>query len=105
MGESGVEQLLYLLDEAFEGNEEHSLLANLRTVAPDDWLWLPAGGGRSIFDLVRHVGECKYVYENHAFGDGSMRWDSPATVPTVERDNTGSFCYRMVEGRAAPPQR
>jgi hypothetical protein len=68
MGRSGVEQLLYLLDEAFEGSEEHSLLGNLRTVTPDDWLWLPAGGGRSIFDLVRHVGECKYVYQNHAFG-------------------------------------
>ena len=86
MGKSGVEQLLYLLDEAFEGNGEHSLLANLRSVRDDDWLWLPPGGGRSIFDLVRHVGECKYVYENHAFGDGSMRWDRPGTVPSVERD-------------------
>jgi hypothetical protein len=41
MGRSGIGQLLYLLDEAFEGNEEHSLLGNLRTVTPDDWLWLP----------------------------------------------------------------
>jgi len=86
MGKSGVEQLLYLLDEAFEGSEEHSLLGNLRTVTPDDWLWVPPSGGRSIFDLVRHVGECKYVYENHAFGDGSMHWDRPGTVPSVERD-------------------
>ena len=30
-----------------------------------------------------HVGECKYVYENYAFGDGSMRWDRPGTVPSV----------------------
>ena len=30
-----------------------------------------------------HVGECKYVYENYAFGDGSMRWDLPGTVPSV----------------------
>jgi len=27
--------------------------------------------------MVAHVGACKYVYENHAFGDASLRWDDP----------------------------
>ncbi len=85
MNRTSIEQLLYLMDEAFEGNGDHSFLANLRSLQDDDWPWLPPGGGRSIFDLVVHVGECKYVYDNHAFGDGSMRWDRPGTVPTVER--------------------
>ncbi len=86
MGTAAVEQLLYMMDEAFEGNDEHSLLANLRSVQDGDWLWLPPGGGRTILDLVQHVGECKYVYDNHAFGDGAMRWDRPGTVPAVERN-------------------
>lgn len=86
MGKAGIEHLLYTMDEAFEGNREASLLANLNSLRDDDWLWVPPGGGRSIFDIVVHVGECKYVYDNHAFGDGSMRWDRPGTVPTADRE-------------------
>ena len=86
---AAIEQLLYLMDEAFEGEGAlegaHSFLANLISVNDDDWFWLPPGGGRCIFDIVAHVGECKYVYDSHAFGDGSMRWDRTGTVPTVER--------------------
>ena len=87
MSRALIEQLLYLMDEAFDAAEQdHSLLANLRSVPDDGWLWVPSGGARSVFDIVRHVGECKYVYDNHAFGDGSMRWDVPATLPGVEPD-------------------
>ena len=86
MSNAGVEQLLYLLDEAFEGHREHALLNNLRSVRDAEWVWLPPGGARTIFDIVRHVGECKYVYDNHAFGDQSMRWDKPGSIPTIERE-------------------
>ena len=82
MGREAIEQLAYLMDEAFDGNDEHSLLWNLRSVGEDGWLWLPPGGGRSVYDIVQHVGECKYVYESHAFGDGAMRWDRPGTIPS-----------------------
>lgn len=85
MARTGIELLLYQMDEAFERGVQ-SFLLNLRSLRPDDWLWLPPGGGRTILDIVRHVGECKYVYDNHAFGDGSMRWDRPDTVPTVTGD-------------------
>jgi hypothetical protein len=84
MGRAGIEQILFFMDEAFEGDREHAFLRNLRSVRDEDWLWLPPGGARSPFDIVRHVGECKYVYENHAFGDASMRWDRPGSVPTIE---------------------
>ncbi len=83
---AAVEQLLYLMDEAFEGKAEHSLLANLRTVTEDDLLWVPPGGHRSIPEIAGHVGQCKYVYDNHAFGDASMRWDRPGTVPALDRE-------------------
>ena len=81
---SSIEQYLYLMDEAFDVPGNHPLLANLRSLAGDDWLWAPPGGERTIFQIVQHVGECKYVYDNHAFGDGSMRWDRPGTIPSVE---------------------
>ncbi len=41
MAGSAVAQLLYLMDEAFEGNEWHSLLANLRSVRPEEWAAAP----------------------------------------------------------------
>ncbi len=77
MATAAVDQLLYLLDEAFEGEDWHSLLANLRTIAPEEWRWVPPGGQRSIRDLVQHVGSCKFMYDNHAFGDATLDWEHP----------------------------
>ena len=88
MGDAAIQQMLYLLNEAFSDQDEHSLLANLRSVKDDEWRWVPAGGDRSIFDIVQHIGECKYVYDSHAFGDGSMRWDRPGSVPTIHDKTT-----------------
>lgn len=86
MSRTAIEHYLYLLNQAFDGHGEHDLLSNLRSLEPEDWRRLPHGGKRSILEIVRHVGECKFVYENHAFGDGSMRWDRPGTVPTIAND-------------------
>jgi hypothetical protein len=70
-----VSQLLHLFDEAFEGSDWNSLLANLRSVTPDDWLWVAPGGKRSIREIVQHVGACKFMYQDQAFGDGQISWD------------------------------
>lgn len=86
MSRAGIEQLLYVMEEAFEGNHEHSLLANLRSLRDGDWGSAAAGGKRTVFEIAQHVGECKFMYENHAFGDGSMHWSAPDNVPSVERD-------------------
>jgi hypothetical protein len=87
MSRAAIEQLLYLMDEAFDAEgHEHSLLANIRSVKDEDWHWVPPGAGRPIFEIVYHVGICKYVYDNHAFGDGGMRWDRPQSLPQVRRE-------------------
>lgn len=78
---------LYLLDEAFEGvgieesGESHSLLVNLRTVGADEWHRKPMGGTRSICDIVIHVGACKYMYGDHAFGSASLDWADALVDP------------------------
>ena len=74
--------MLWSMDRAFAGGrasdyDEHGLLTNLETVADEGWSVIPPGGVRSIADIVEHVGECKFMYENHAFGDGSLTWDDP----------------------------
>lgn len=73
MPRSGIEQILYLMDEAF-GRSEHSLLVNLVSASDDAWQWLPPGGVRTIAQIAEHVGECKFMYANHAFGDAKLSW-------------------------------
>src|SRR5713101_5950659 len=82
MSKERIEELLCHMDLAFSGNtepaflrnSEHSLMENLQDVTAKEWLWVPPGGARSIQQIVGHVGHSKYMYENHAFGDGTMRW-------------------------------
>jgi hypothetical protein len=74
---SGRDQFIYLLNQAFDANDEHSLLANLRSVPIDAWMWLPDGAERSIVEIVFHIGQCKYVYDDHAFGAANLTWDAP----------------------------
>ncbi len=83
MGCSGIDQLLYAMDQAFEGAIRENLMGNLADVPEDLWLWTPPGGKRRIFDIVSHLGQAKYVYDNHAFGDRSIRWEKPETMPRL----------------------
>ena len=83
MAHPAVEALLYLLDEAFggrgieESNESQALLTNLATVTQADWSTLPPGATRTIESIVRHVGACKIMYADHAFGTGTKQWGTP----------------------------
>jgi uncharacterized damage-inducible protein DinB len=84
---SGIETMLYLLDEAFRGvgieqsNESQALMPNLRSVPDDAWHALPEGLSRSIESIAVHVGTTKLVYGNHAFGDASLRFDQTEVEP------------------------
>ncbi len=85
MGHERLDQLVWLLDQSFEGDAEHSVLANLRNVGGLWRMTLP-GGERSIAAIVGHVGACKYLYENHAFGDRSLGWDEAPGVSPEPQD-------------------
>lgn len=75
MTTSALTQILHLFDDAFDGPDWHSLLGNISSVRPDEWLWVPPGGRRSICRIAKHVGVSKYIYQNHAFGDASFTWE------------------------------
>jgi hypothetical protein len=62
----------------------HSFLVNLADVTDDDWLWTPTGGERTIFQIVQHAGETKYAYASQGFGDRSMHWERPGSIPTID---------------------
>ncbi len=79
-----VEQLVWLLDQAFDGGE-HSLLANLASVRDEDWARVPEGAGRTIGAILGHVGGSKYMFENFAFGDATLENGVPPVAPPLGR--------------------
>jgi hypothetical protein len=87
---AGIEALLYLLDEAFRGrgiddtDESQALLPNLGTVPGEVWGKVPDGGARSIEAIVVHVGACKIMYDDYAFGGGTLQWGTTEVEPWAE---------------------
>ena len=78
---AAVDALVLLLDHSMEETADefgydhwHSILWNLHNVRPEDWDALPVGGGRTIGELVPHIGLCYLMYENQAFGDRQRQW-------------------------------
>jgi uncharacterized damage-inducible protein DinB len=89
-GRGGIEALLHLMDEAFRGrgieesNESQALLTNLATVTSEQWRSLPVGASRSIADIAGHVGACKVMYDDYAFGAATLRFGTPEVEPFAE---------------------
>ena len=73
---------LWLLEEAYRGDGNHSLLGNLRRVGVEDWNEPPQGGGRSLASILEHVGWAKWMYQDYAFGTASLRGDRPPLTPS-----------------------
>jgi uncharacterized damage-inducible protein DinB len=91
---SGIEALLYLMDEAFgglgieESNESQALLPNLRSVPDDAWRAVPEGLARSIEAIAIHVGACKVMYDDYAFGPGTLQFGTPEVEPWADGKST-----------------
>jgi uncharacterized damage-inducible protein DinB len=78
VGRAALDAYLYLMDEAFAGDDWHSLMTNVKAVGADEWLWVPGGGARPIGEMVSHVAGCKNMYQDHAFGRATLTWGDPA---------------------------
>ena len=63
----------------------------MKSLQDDDWAWVPAGGVRSAAAIVGHLASCKVMYENHAFGDGSLTWDDPRFGTAQSPGHEGAF--------------
>jgi uncharacterized damage-inducible protein DinB len=70
-----VSAFLYLLDQAYGGDGEHSLLANLASVRDEDWARPVGRGDRTIAAIAYHVASAKLMYHEYAFGEARRRWD------------------------------
>ncbi|HEX6035645.1 MAG TPA: DinB family protein [Anaerolineales bacterium] len=81
---TAIDTLAWLIEKAFEGDPSHSLLANLKDLRAEDWTAMPGGTGRSIADILEHVGWSKWMYEDYTFGSASLRGDQPPLVPEAD---------------------
>jgi hypothetical protein len=72
---TAIDTLTWLIEEAFDGDPSLSLLANLRDLREEDWTATRAESGRSIADILEHVGWSKWMYEDYAFGTASLQGD------------------------------
>ena len=70
-----------LIEDAFDGKSSHSLVSNLANIREENWDVIPSGGGRSIADILEHIGWCKWMYDDYAFGTASLRGDQPPQIP------------------------
>jgi hypothetical protein len=83
----GIESLLFLMDEAFRGvgieasDESQALLPNLRSVPDRAWHTVLDRLARSIEAIAIHVGACKVMYDDYAFGSASLRFATPEVEP------------------------
>jgi DinB family protein len=108
MGEkAAIQELGYLLEEAFRGtgieesNESQALLPNLASVTPEAWRALPMGAARSIESIALHVGACKVMYDDYAFGPGTLRFATPEVEPWTEGSAPQADVVAWLEGAQA----
>jgi len=78
-----IDTLALLIQDAFDGDPDQALIANLHGLRKGDWTALPPGANRSIAEVLEHVGWSKWMYEDYAFGSASMRGDQPPLVPAA----------------------
>ncbi len=87
---SDVSILVYLMGEAFEGagikesNESQSLMVNLASVDEKSWRVRLPRSLRTIESIALHVGSCKVMYRDHAFGSRTLTWSTSETQPWAD---------------------
>jgi uncharacterized damage-inducible protein DinB len=103
-GRRAIEAYLDLLEEAFRGsgiedsNESQALITNLATVPGAAWRALPPGAARSIESIALHVGACKIMYDDYAFGSGSLQFATPEVEPFSEGEAPPADVVSWIEG-------
>jgi hypothetical protein len=74
---TALETLIWLTNQAFDGDPDQSLISSIRDLRDEDWTALVNGGGRSITDILEHVAWAKWMYDDYAFKKGTLRGDVP----------------------------
>jgi uncharacterized damage-inducible protein DinB len=100
MARAAIDEWIYLFNSAFDGRWQ-SVLKNLESVTAAEWCAVPAGGVRSIRDIVAHIGMFKYMYPTSAFRGREFEYgDNPATPPAARLANRDAAVEWLKEAHA-----
>jgi len=86
MGRTTIAEYEWLIAQAFEGDDEHSLMANLASLADEEWGRTPGLAQRSVAGIVAHVAAAKHAYAESALGRGRRTFAEALHHAPRERD-------------------
>ncbi|MDP9236578.1 MAG: DinB family protein [Chloroflexota bacterium] len=97
-----IEQLLTLVNQAFESDGPHSILGNVAELDAKDWDWRPAGADRTIREIFEHVAIAKHLFAEHLFGEAKRSYrDAHHDSPLRARpDDTAALIDWARDGHA-----
>jgi len=76
-------------------------MPNLRSVPDEAWHAVPEGLSRSIESIAIHVGACKVMYDDYAFGGGTLQFGTPAVEPFREGESEMAEVFPWLEAAHA----
>ena len=101
MSRTQVELLEHLLEDAYRGHMAHALLANISDVPDPDWRKRPAGGDRSIADIIEHVVIGKELWRDTIAGGEQRTYEA---VFHDRRSAPGALAPESLRARLAVSQ-
>ena len=80
-----VEDTLWRMDLAWSEDRWHALWSHLEDLTWEEVTWPPMEGRRTILNILTHLGLCKIMYWEYAFGPAKMSWpEAGQQVPKGE---------------------
>lgn len=81
-----VSDILWWTDQAWSEGRWHTLLSHLEGLTWEEAAWPPVEGRRTILDILAHLGLCKIMYWEYAFGPARMSWSEVREQVPKEED-------------------
>ena len=69
-----IEDTLWRMDQGWSESRWHALLSHLEDLTWEEASWPPLKGRRTILGILAHLGLCKIMYWEYAFGPAKMSW-------------------------------
>jgi uncharacterized damage-inducible protein DinB len=80
-----IEDIIWRMDQAWSESRWQALLPHLEGLTWEEANWPPVEGRRAILQILTHLGLCKIMYWEYAFGPAKMSWpEAGANVPKEE---------------------
>jgi len=80
------QDILWRMDQAWSEDRWHALWSHLEGLTWEEAAWRPMEGRRTILNILAHLGLCKIMYWEYAFGPARMTWLETGDLLPKEED-------------------